>query len=209
MDSRILRSAACKWPRIVNSDIYSCPCQPRPNQGVSFQYRFRPCMVFVQHLIIVLGNGKMTGSDTFWLLWGYGLLLGSMFEASGQIYRSLVITIASWHRTILSSHTAPISLRILAYILKCIDGFIWLIHCIVTSCFLRLLFDLVWFGVSMYILVRDRRKGQKLIGNGTENVWGFGQVFPCFVLLLPLLTSIEAFYGMPFQRADLNDNRTP
>ncbi|ETN44353.1 uncharacterized protein HMPREF1541_10533 [Cyphellophora europaea CBS 101466] len=68
-------------------------------------------------------------------------------------------------------------------------------------------FQITWFGLGVHWLTDDWRSGQRLLQHpadipgyldcepimGGEAGWGFGQVFPLFMLLLPLMTLLEAF----------------
>ena len=159
-----------------------------------------PTECLIEHLQLGGSNGTMSTDDIFWLVCGYGCLLGSMFEAPNRIYNQFLTMFDDFLESMTFQVSSPVSVHLLPqYVrylaLRCCRTVIHFVHSGVTSLFLRLVFDVAWYGASMYILVRDRRKGQALIGNGSENVWGFGQVLPCFLLLLPLLVSIEAFFG--------------
>jgi hypothetical protein len=60
------------------------------------------------------------------------------------------------------------------------------------------LFDLAWFGDGIYNVITDRRTGRSLMSTqdqSVENQWGFGQLVPCLLLLLPLMTMFEIWYG--------------
>jgi hypothetical protein len=156
-----------------------------------------PAECLIEHLKIGGSNGTMSRDDIFWLLWGYTLLLGSMFETPNRIYKKLVTKCDEFLDSIpIQFSLVHLRPQFVTYItVWTARKLISIIHCCVTSLILRLIFDMSWYGVSVAILVRNRGRGQDLIGNGSENVWGFGQVLPCFLLLLPLLVSIEAFFG--------------
>jgi len=49
-----------------------------------------PVECVIEHLKIGGSNGRMSRDDIFWLLWGYSLLLSSMFEAPNRIYRHFI-----------------------------------------------------------------------------------------------------------------------
>lgn len=36
-------------------------------------------------------------------------------------------------------------------------------------------------------------------GRSEENTWGFGQMFPVILLVLPILSALETYYGKPGQ----------
>ena len=77
----------------------------------------------------------------------------------------------------------------------------------VSSSVANFLVESVWYGLGLYWLFRDWDYGQELLTSpgslddylrcervpGGETVWGFGQIFPIFMLLLPLLTLLEVF----------------
>lgn len=55
--------------------------------------------------------------------------------------------------------------------------------------------QMAWFGMGVWSLLTDRRYGHQVMGNeetGIENSWGFGQLVPLLLLLVPLLQLLES-----------------
>jgi hypothetical protein len=54
----------------------------------------------------------------------------------------------------------------------------------------------VWFSLGLWWLVSDRKNGHSAMDpseKGAENVLGFGQLVPIFLLLIPILQFFESF----------------
>jgi hypothetical protein len=73
---------------------------------------------------------------------------------------------------------------------------VWsVVVCMWGSQVLGLLGNIVWFSLGVWNLVGDRNLGQAQMQE-SENVWGFGQVIPVFLLILPVLTGLDIYYGI-------------
>ena len=61
--------------------------------------------------------------------------------------------------------------------------------------FIGFLFDLSWFAYGIWNLLSDRSRGAGLLDDSSTNTqsWGFGQLVPVFLLLLPVMTVLEIF----------------
>src|SRR5271170_7069761 len=58
------------------------------------------------------------------------------------------------------------------------------------------LLNISLFIMGLYLLFFTRATAHQIIGNHAENIWGFGQILPLLLLLLPLLQGLEIFYGI-------------
>ncbi|KAF2871775.1 hypothetical protein BDV95DRAFT_48875 [Massariosphaeria phaeospora] len=62
----------------------------------------------------------------------------------------------------------------------------------------ELLVMLLWFGLNCWWAFANRAAGQALMGAGEwrrENQWGFGQLVPMLLLMLPAMAFLEAYTG--------------
>jgi len=88
------------------------------------------------------------------------------------------------------------SSSILRIPLKIVKRAIRLFNLLYTSYFVDLNLNWIWFAVSTYFLFYDRKTGESMMPPGqTENVWGFGQLLPNLLLVVPILSAIEIYYG--------------
>jgi hypothetical protein len=55
--------------------------------------------------------------------------------------------------------------------------------------------NLLLYVLALWQIFGYRAWAQQLIGNQEENVWGFGQILPLLLLLLPVLQGLEILYG--------------
>lgn len=137
-------------------------------------------------------------ADIFILVLSYSALLISMFKTTEDGFRWLVNCVAKSYLEMSKHDRLRASLpQILACptfcILWCLERLLWLIYVFGSSYLVEIIGGLAWFGANIFFLQQDRAEGERWIGNRDENVWGFGQLFPCFILVLPFLTSIEAY----------------
>jgi hypothetical protein len=56
--------------------------------------------------------------------------------------------------------------------------------------------QLFWYGVGCWSLYTDVwQGGRPMLSDDSETEWGFGQLLPVMLLLLPALTTWEVFHG--------------
>jgi len=92
---------------------------------------------------------------------------------------------------------------VLSFIGLVLLGIVWLImgffFLMIDSYFVAAIFDIFWFAFGLFNLILDRNYGQSFIDPDDivlENQWGFGQVVPMLLVLLPIMTAWEVWYGM-------------
>ena len=52
------------------------------------------------------------------------------------------------------------------------------------------------FGWGIYRLWKDRMIGASLMAEDqSENLWGFGQILPFLLLILPIISTLDVIYG--------------
>ena len=85
----------------------------------------------------------------------------------------------------------------LAYILQYfVARILFIAYVFFSSCSIDLMLNWVWFSITLWGLIGDRKFGESLMQAGqTENVWGFGQILPNLLLLSLVVACIEFYYG--------------
>ena len=71
----------------------------------------------------------------------------------------------------------------------------WLFNSIICD----IIFNFVWFGIGIWSLMDDRAWGHEIMKTqnveNTELRWGFGQLVPLIICILPFITAGENFWG--------------
>jgi len=75
----------------------------------------------------------------------------------------------------------------------------WFFLSIFATPFIAFTLQLLFAGVSLAFVLLQKSspapEGFCSLANVQENTWGFGQTLPLVLLLIPLLTVIETYYG--------------
>ena len=69
----------------------------------------------------------------------------------------------------------------------------------IDSTFVSVIFDLLWFTFGLWTVVQDRYYGRLYMDDSevtVENSWGFGQLVPMFLVLLPIIAVWDTWYSM-------------
>lgn len=64
-----------------------------------------------------------------------------------------------------------------------------------SSVFIEVVVQVFWFAYGVFFLIYDRNHGTELIESAEEDVWGFGQVVPLILLMLPFMAAAEGWHG--------------
>lgn len=90
--------------------------------------------------------------------------------------------------------------------MKIIYGIVFALLALVESLYIALCLEVTWFLWTLYIIIEDRNSGQKFLDEkGAENAWGFGQIMPVLLILLPIHTLGEIYIGKLNYFAYIND----
>ena len=76
---------------------------------------------------------------------------------------------------------------------------IYLMYGMIDSTFVSVIFDLLWFTFGLWTVVQDRYYGRLYMDDSevtVENSWGFGQLVPMFLVLLPIIAVWDTWYSM-------------
>jgi hypothetical protein len=76
---------------------------------------------------------------------------------------------------------------------------LWIYYKTIDSYIGNTLLGTAWFGYALWNLIADRVEGRKYMGDADiseEDEWGFGQILPVVLLLVPILSAWQAWYPL-------------
>jgi hypothetical protein len=175
--------------------------------------------LFADGLEMVGGRPSVwMGVNIFFILLGYGTSILELFPQYGSksaffvgIYDKVVhwtsCAIKSLWKTILGQTAddtwipgkAQIALSLLGIgPLVIVWAILQFFYQMIDSYFIDVIFNIFWWVFGLVSLLSDRINGQSNMeeeDKPVENQWGFGQVIPMFLILLPMMTVWEVWYG--------------
>jgi hypothetical protein len=127
--------------------------------------------------------------NLLFLLWGYSVALGPLFRWSTWLanrLKCLILWPCLCHETCV----------------RFIGNLLW------TKPF-KMAFSMAFFALGLYELLADRRKGQGLLAaDQSEDQMSFGQIVPLALLVLPILSGLETYYGTSYETLSLPFGRS-
>ena len=117
-------------------------------------------------------------ANYFMLIWGYGAAFSQLLEDTNT-YQTLEMAL-------LSSCVSPIVVFL-------------------DSMTFDILFASAWFGVGIRNLMDDRSHGRNYFetGRGQEDQWGFGQILPMVVLIIPILAALDNYGSLGLKAPEI------
>lgn len=144
-------------------------------------------------------EGNLGGIGLQWLIvnvvflvFGYSSALLPLFERS----RGLRRYVKDWAK--ISADAAERSSSKywgLRSIYKALSGCFITLWNFLTSLTFEILFQLAWLIIGIQGLFDDRGQGHSLMSKNDEDMWGFGQLLPLLLLVLPFMSAWEVHHG--------------
>lgn len=147
--------------------------------------------VFPNHSILVwadLGDGKKFASDVF------SRIHGRHSVWALRAHSPLATVLLGLSSFLIDFWVGSVCL-ILFTIWFILWAYIWIFGGLVCS----ITWDLMWFGLSLWYLLAERNYAASLMTEETkskEQEWGFGQILPMILCILPFLAALQEFLSM-------------
>lgn len=126
------------------------------------------------------------------LIWSYGIALIRLFTWSRNVWQRIEESFVYLYQL----PTVPDRLQSAHQLFG--QAILW-IYIFLGSTFFDICFQIVWFVFGAVGLAQDRTDGKYYMSltnpPQTEDVWGFGQLIPLFLIALPLFLALEVFFG--------------